>query len=74
MNVNDLNIRFNLIKLRKSRGFSQDELSSKITCLNLKKYQAYEEGRNEPNIKTLIEIANFYNTTIEELIFKQPLK
>lgn len=36
--------------------------------LNLRTYQYYEEGRSEPNISTLIKLADFFMVSLDELV------
>lgn len=45
-----------------------DKINSPL--LNMKKYAAYEEGRNEPDIRTLKVLADYYNTTIDALCYE----
>lgn len=56
-----------MILLRKERRVYQRELAE-LLGLTLRGYQFYEDGTNEPNIKTLIALANFYNVTIDYLV------
>lgn len=35
-------------------------------------YGHYESGKNEPDIKTLITLAKYYHTTIDDLVDLQP--
>ena len=61
MNIKDLRIKM---------GISQLELARQLglppsTLFN------YETGRAEPNIATLIKLADFYNVTVDELIGRE---
>lgn len=56
-----------LKQIRESKGLTQRELTN---ILNLKPttYNGYEKGVCEPNISTLIKLADFYKITVDELI------
>ena len=60
----------NLVKLRKTIHKTQKELALDIG-INEKAYWAYENGRNEPNIDTLIKIANYFNVSLDYLCGRQ---
>lgn len=53
--------------LRKERRVYQRELAERLE-LTLRGYQFYEDGTNEPNIKSLIALADFYGVTIDYLV------
>lgn len=56
-----------LIQCRKTKGWTQAELAR---LLNMKRstYAKYETGENEPNITTLIRLANLFNVSTDYLI------
>lgn len=56
-----------LEKLRKLNGLSKADVAKKLQ-LPYMTYNNYEVGRNEPNLSTLIKLADFYNITIDYLI------
>lgn len=60
----------NIKKFREKIGISQRQLALKlnITQQNLNRY---ELGKNEPNIETLIKIADFFNISTDELLERQ---
>ena len=58
-----------LIELRKKRKLSQQEMAD-IIGITQQAYSHYENGRREPDYKTLIEIADFFETTIDFLLEK----
>ncbi len=58
----------NLKKLRKSSGYSMAELAEKLGLSSHGVYANWEYGRNEPNISTLIAIAELYKISVDELI------
>ena len=66
--MKNFKIAENLKRLRKSRGWSFEKLASisnlaSITIINL------EQKRNlNPNIYTLIKLADIFNVSIDELI------
>ena len=56
-------------RLREERGIS---MKAAATALDLPytTYVNYEKGNREPNLETLIKIADFYNTSIDYLLCK----
>lgn len=56
-----------LSELRKSRGYSQQEIS-KQTGINVVTLSGYEVGRNEPNEEALVRLADFYNVTTDYIL------
>lgn len=56
-----------LREYRKKTGLSQDEVAQKLGVHNTT-YGNWELGKTEPGIETLIKLADFYHTTIDELV------
>ena len=56
-----------LIELRKTKQMSQAEIS-KMLNVTQRTYSAYELQQTEPNIKTMITLADFYNVSLDYLI------
>ena len=59
-----------LEKLRITHNLTQVEVAERLGLAKMT-YHNYETGRNEPNIKTLIKIADFYNITIDYLVGRE---
>ena len=57
----------NLKKLRMEKGATQEEVA-KIINKSAVAYGYYESGRNEPDLKTLCQLADYYNVSIDFLI------
>ena len=57
------NIKF----LRKEKGLTQAQLADKLT-LNRSVIGAYEEGRADPRVKTLINICHYFSKSSEEML------
>ena len=57
------NIRF----LRKQKGLTQGDLANEIN-ITRSSIGAYEEGRAEPKLDTLLRIANFFSITLDQLV------
>ncbi len=59
-----------LIFLRKSINKTQTEIAN---YLNMQQgsYQKYEVGKAEPNIQTLIKLADYYHVTLDYLVGRQ---
>ena len=57
----------NIKNIRKKRNITQIK-ASELLGIKHHTYQNYENGKREPNIKTLIQLANFYKVSIDELL------
>lgn len=57
----------NLRLLRKRNHISQTELGN-VLGLTQRAISAYESGVNEPDLKTLIKMANYFNVSIDYLL------
>lgn len=57
----------NLIKIRKENKMTQKELS-KILGVSQPALVKWEKGTSEPNIETIIKIANTYNVSCDYLL------
>ena len=57
--------------LRKQVGLSQKELAEKIG-ISWRGYQNYELGLREPQLSTLVALADFYGLSLDELVCHQP--
>lgn len=62
-----MNIAQNLKHIRKAEGLTQSDLARKIG-INRSLIGAYEEGRAEPKLKTLMTIAQQFGCSIDDLI------
>lgn len=56
-----------LKQLRRERKVTQKALADYLG-ISVRGYQFYESESNEPNIATLIALANFYSVTIDYLV------
>ncbi len=63
-------LAINLKKLRKAKRLNQTEFA-KIFGLTRATVGAYEEGRAEPKLDKLIEIANYFGLSLDQLIAKK---
>lgn len=59
-----------LRELRKSKKNTQSDIADFLNMSEVA-YGNYERGRNEPDIKTLIKIANYYNVTLDYLLNRE---
>ena len=57
----------NLLVLRRRKGWPQKRTAYNLD-LKLSTYQAYEEARSEPRIRTIIKMADLYGVTIDKLL------
>ena len=56
-------------KLRKERGISMKQAAEQLG-MPYTTYVNYEKGTRQPNSETLIDLANFYNTSIDYMLGK----
>lgn len=56
-----------LKEFRKKTGLSQDDIAQKLGVHNTT-YGNWELGKTEPNIETLIKLADYYHVTLDELV------
>ena len=56
-----------LKNLRKEKGLTQEELAEKFYTSS-RTVSRWETGKTPPNLNTLIELADFYNVDIREII------
>lgn len=59
-----------LKELRKKIGKKQEQVAEKLN-LNARTYQNYELGRREPDLKTLVQLADFFNVSLDELLERE---
>lgn len=59
-----------LKSLRREKNISQKNLAAKLG-FNYTTISNYESGRNEPNISTLIRIADIFDVSLDELTDRQ---
>ena len=59
----------NLKYLRELNGLTQGEVAIKLR-INMRRYQRWEYGTSEPNIKELIKLAKLYKTTVDNLVLQ----
>ena len=57
----------NLIKLRKGRGLFQEDMA-KMLNIATSTYSYWENGRNEPDLKSLITLADFFYVSVDYLL------
>lgn len=57
----------NLKKLREAKGISQKQLADAVS-VSQQSINKYENHNIEPDIATLIAIANYFNTSVDYLI------
>lgn len=60
----------NLVRLRTEHNIPQANLA-KAAGVSLPTYQRYEYGTREPQLSTLIALADFYNITLDDLVCRE---
>lgn len=58
----------NLKRIRLESGLSQKALADKLN-VNFRTISAWEKSICEPSLEMLVKIAEFFNETIEDLLF-----
>ena len=56
-----------LREIRKASGKKQREVAEFLE-VNIRTYQLYEEGKNEPSIKKLIALADYFQVSLDYLV------
>ena len=60
----------NLKRIRQQNNLTQKEVAEKINT-NRVNYNRYELEKGEPDIKTLIKLADLYHVSIDELVGRE---
>lgn len=55
-------------ELREAKGISNMREAAKLLNLPYTTYVGYEKGQREPTSEVLIQLANFYETTVDYLV------
>jgi len=67
------NLSNNLTALRINNKLSQEDLSDKLN-VSRPRYSAWEEGRNEPSVGSLLNISSFYKISLDDLICNSAMR
>ena len=59
-----------LLFLRKKRGLKQTDIAEKIG-ISFRAYQTSERGEREPQLSTLIALADYYGLSLDELVCRE---
>lgn len=65
-----MNFSENLIKLRKGKGWSQEDLADKLN-ISRQAVSKWEVGSSKPDIDNIIKLSKLFNITIDELVNNQ---
>ena len=60
-----------LLYLRKQRGLTQADVARAVDITE-RGYRNYELGVREPQLSTLVALADFYGLSLDELICRRP--
>ena len=60
----------NLRQLREKQGLKQKELAEELG-ISLRAYQYYERNEREPQLSTLIRIADYFDVSLDELVGRE---
>lgn len=61
-----------LREIRNAKGKKQREVAEYLN-VNIRTYQLYEEGKNEPSIRKLIALADYFQVTLDQLVGRADL-
>lgn len=61
-----------LKEFRINNGYSQKTIADYLSC-SVTVYSRYETETREPSLDVLIKLADFYKTTIDELVGRTPI-
>jgi transcriptional regulator with XRE-family HTH domain len=64
-----MNLGRNLKFYRKKYGITQESLAEKLGYKNPSTIQKWETGVSEPPIHVLVELCNYYNVSIDKLVY-----
>lgn len=70
MHVNDI-LACVLRYFRKFHGLTQKDVSD-VLGISQQTYAGYESGKHQPNLETLIRIADFYHLSLDYLVCRYP--
>jgi transcriptional regulator with XRE-family HTH domain len=59
----------NLKALRKSKGWTQDEMLS-VCGITRSTWSNYETGQTQPDVETIVKISGIFGVSIDDLILK----
>ena len=62
-----MNFAKNLKEYRLSMKYTQSEMAH-FLGMNERGYRYYENGQREPNLSTLVMIADYFNVSLDELV------
>ena len=60
-----------LLYLRKQRGLKQTDVADAVGVTE-RGYRNYELGLREPQLSTLVALADFYGLSLDDLVCRQP--
>ena len=60
-------MQLRLRELRESRNLSQQTIADSIGCSSVT-YSRYETGQREPSLDMLVELAKFFNVSVDYLV------
>ncbi|MCD7824584.1 MAG: helix-turn-helix domain-containing protein [Clostridiaceae bacterium] len=60
----------NLKYLRESRGLSQEDIAKNVN-VSQKAVSAWEHGKRVPKIETIVEIAQYFEVSLDELVLTE---
>ena len=67
------NVGKNIKKLRKEKNITQDQLAEQLHVTR-QAISNWEIGKTQPEIETLSAMAEYFEVTVEELIYETPQK
>lgn len=65
------NVKNNLRRLRKLNGLKQEDVANALSLNDPSTYRSWEIGRACPKINTIIQIANMYKISVDEIVLSE---
>ncbi len=66
-------VRLRLKELRLEAGLTQNLCAAKLD-ISLNRYVSYETGKCEPKYEFLLQIADFYGVTLDDLLYHKRIR
>ena len=63
-------VNMNLVKLRKEKKLTQEQVAKHLN-MSQSTYQHYENDRAEPSLDTLCKLADLYNVSLDYLVDRE---
>ncbi len=59
------------LKAARAKSGKKQREAAEYLGVNIRTYQYYEEGKNEPSIPVLVQLADFFQVSLDELVGRE---